>query len=66
MLGSRQIQATLGGEALEGIDRIILRYVYKLLTLKFRDKCDQQNRLKPNIKGGLDLYTDRSKTNKRH
>jgi hypothetical protein len=48
------------------IDRIIPRYVYKPVTVKFRDKCDQQNRLKPNIKGGLDWCTNRSKTNKRH
>jgi hypothetical protein len=38
-----------------GIDRIIPRYVYKPLTVKFRDKCDWQNRLKPDIKGGLDF-----------
>lgn len=48
------------------IDRIIPRYVYKPVTVKFRDRYDWQNRKKPNIKWGLDWCTDRSKTNKRH
>jgi hypothetical protein len=34
-----------------GIDTIILRYVYKPVTVEFRNKCDRQNRKKPNIKG---------------
>ena len=49
-----------------GTDRIIPRYVYKAVTVKFCDKYDQQNRKKQNIKGGLDWRTDRWKTNERH
>jgi hypothetical protein len=47
-----------------GTDRMIPRYVYKPFTVKFRDKCEWQNRIKPHIKGGLVWNTDRSKTNK--
>jgi hypothetical protein len=49
-----------------GIDRIIPRHEYKPVTDKFHDKCDQQNRIKPNTKGGLVFCTNRSRTNKRH
>jgi hypothetical protein len=49
-----------------GTDRIIPRHEYKPVADKFHDKCDQQNRIKQNAKGGLVFCTNRSKTNKRH
>lgn len=46
-------------------DRVTPRYAYhKPFTVKFLGSCEWQNGFKPDIKGGLVWYTDRSKTNK--
>jgi hypothetical protein len=43
----------------------VTRYAYhKPFTVKFPGRCEWQNGFKPDIKGGLVWYTDRSKTNK--
>jgi hypothetical protein len=48
-----------------GTDRMILRHAHhKPFTVKFPDKCEWQNRFKPDIRKGLAWYTDGSKTNK--
>jgi len=45
-------------------DRVTPRYAYhKPFTVKFPDRCEWQNGCNPDTKGGLVLYTDRSKIN---
>ena len=47
-----------------GSHRMLLRYAYqKPFKVKLPNKCEWQNKFKPDNKGGLVWYTDRPKTN---